>query len=39
MGLLYFDDTVFCEAIYRILRAHIGSSIKEIGNLDLSHTL
>jgi hypothetical protein len=39
MGLLYFDDAAFCDEVFQILRGRIGSSIKDIGDLDLSHTL
>jgi hypothetical protein len=39
MGSMVFDDAKFCSAIYAVLNAHIGCSIKEIGDLDLSHTL
>jgi hypothetical protein len=39
MGAMYFDDAKFCSAIYAILLSHIGSSLKDIGDLDLSYTL
>jgi hypothetical protein len=39
MGCLAFDDQVFCRQLYIFLQDHIGKSIKEIGDLDLSHTL
>jgi hypothetical protein len=39
MGFMGFDDLAFCSQIYALLKAHIGLSIKEIGDLDLSHTL
>jgi hypothetical protein len=39
MGFMGFDDLAFCSQIYTLLKAHIGLSIKEIGDLDLSHTL
>jgi hypothetical protein len=39
MGALGFDDPAFCRTIYDLLNSHIGLSIQEIGDLDLSHTL
>ncbi len=39
MGSMHFDDTQFCCQIYAILQSNVGLSIKEIGDLDLSHTL
>ena len=39
MGCLAFNDPVFCRQLYIFLQGHIGKSIKEIGDLDLSHTL
>ena len=39
MGLLAFDDPKFCAAINTLLNSHIGLSIKEIGDLDVSFTL
>jgi len=38
-GLLSFDDRIFCWQICILLRANIGRSLKEIGDLDLSCTL
>ena len=35
-GTLLFKDVTFCWFITRILKNRIGSSIKEIGELDLS---
>ena len=37
-GALLFDDITFCSQISAILRTQVGHSIKEIGDLDLSHT-
>ena len=34
-GILRFDDTSFCQELSKILEAHIKSTIKEIGDLDL----
>jgi hypothetical protein len=39
MGSMGFDDRAFCAQIYTLLKANIGRSIKEIGDLDLSHLL
>src|SRR5262245_36332914 len=39
VGAMYFDDEIFRREIQRILESMIGSSIYEIGNLDLSYTL
>jgi hypothetical protein len=36
---MQFDDPMFCYQIWTLLKANIGRSIKEIGDLDLSHTL
>jgi hypothetical protein len=39
VGCLLFNDAIFCQQIRGFLQGHVGSSIKEIGDLDLSHTL
>ena len=39
MGCLLVDEIAFCSAISAVLRNQLGRSIKEIGDLDLSHTL
>lgn len=39
MGAMHFDDAKFCSAIYAILLSHVGASLKDIGDLDLSHLL
>ena len=39
LGCLAFNDHVFCRQLSIFLQDHIGKSIKEIGDLDLSHTL
>ena len=39
MGFMGFDDAKICSDIYILLKSKVGVSIKEIGNLDLSHTL
>jgi hypothetical protein len=33
---LLFDDARFCRQVANLLRQHIGSSIKDIGDLDVS---
>ena len=38
-GALVVDNGVFCEQLVAILQAHVGRTIKEIGDLDLSITL
>ena len=38
-GAMYFDNPSFCNQLYNLLMAKRGRSIKEIGDLDLSHTL
>jgi hypothetical protein len=38
VGALIFDDPSFCAQIAEILQQQIGHSIKEIGDLDISHT-
>jgi hypothetical protein len=39
LGSLIFEDRVFCRQIHALIQQHIGCSIKEIGDLDVSHTL
>jgi len=39
MGFMDFDDFTFSSQIFTLLKANIGHSIKEIGDLDVSHTL
>jgi hypothetical protein len=39
VGALLFDDATFCHQITNLLRQNIGRPIKEIGDLDISHTL
>ena len=38
MGSMLFDDRTFCSEVYALLNAHVGYSIEEIGDLDVSHT-
>jgi hypothetical protein len=35
-GTLLFDEAKFCHQVSALLRQHIGKSIKEIGDLDVS---
>ena len=37
MGLMAFDDITFCSQIGSLLKANIGRSIEEIGDLNVSH--
>lgn len=39
MGSMHFDDAQFCGQVFIILQFNIGRSIKEIGDLDLTHLL
>src|SRR5262245_11926214 len=39
MGALLCDDAAFCRQLRKILLQHYDKSIKEIGSMDLSHTL
>ena len=39
MGILLFKDTAFCRYVTGVLQNHLGKSIKEIGDLELSSTL
>ena len=39
LGSLMFDDATFCKQIHDLLQNYIGSSIKDIGSIDLSFTL
>jgi len=39
VGMMHFDDLMFCDAIRKALESNLGLSISEIGDLDLSYTL
>jgi hypothetical protein len=39
LGSLIFDNATFCHHITALLRQHIGRSIEEIGDLDVSFML
>jgi hypothetical protein len=39
LGFLIFDEVSFCMLIYDVLQARIGCSIKDLGNLELTHIL
>ena len=39
VGALLFDDQIFCWLVLRLLRSHIGWSIEDLGDLDLSFTM
>lgn len=38
MGTLMFDDSQFCCQIQTLLQEHCGQPIRQIGDVDLSHT-
>ena len=38
-GCLICQDPSFCKQLAHVLRTHIGRSIKDFGDLDLSSTL
>jgi hypothetical protein len=39
MAFMGFDDARFCCQIFTRLKSNVGRPIKEIGDLDVSHTL
>jgi|SRR5262249_11704492 len=39
IGCLLFDDSTFCGYVATLLENHCNRSVKEIGGLDVSHTL
>ena len=39
VGCMALADAPFCNQLYSVLRAQIGRTIEEIGDLDLSFTL
>jgi hypothetical protein len=39
MGSLLFEDAAFCRLIHDFLQQHLGQSIKEIGDVDVSYFL
>ena len=39
MGVMAFDDLTFCQMLHDILKLNRGLPIKQVGDLDLSHTL
>lgn len=39
IGAMGFDDPISCGLVYELLKSKIGLSIREIGDLDLSHLL
>jgi hypothetical protein len=38
IGALLLNDPVFCQEIFEVLLVHIGKTIQEIGDIDLSYT-
>jgi len=39
VGALLLSDSAFCEEIVEVLMQHLGETIQEIGDIDLSYTL
>jgi hypothetical protein len=39
VGALLFDDEIVCWLVSHVLRSHIGWSIRDLGDLDLSFTV
>ena len=39
IGTLLFNDATMCQFIANMLKSHIGHSIKDIGDTDISYTL
>jgi hypothetical protein len=39
VGALLLDDPAFCQEIFEVLSQHLGNTIQEIGDIDLSYTL
>jgi hypothetical protein len=37
VGELLLDDPAFCQEIFEVLSQHLGNTIQEIGDIDLSH--
>jgi hypothetical protein len=38
-GMLIVEDAAFCDTVFNLLQSNLGRSIKEIGDLDVGHTL
>ncbi len=39
MGALVFDDPPWCRQMQAILESRVGSSVRDIGDMDISFTL
>jgi len=39
LGCLLTHDAIFCHQLHEFLKNYIGLAIREVGDLDLSHTL
>ena len=39
LGILKFGDSSFCRAVHGVLERHCSRPIREVGDIDLSHTL
>ena len=39
IGALLLSDPAFCEEIVEVVMQHLGDTIREIGDIDVSYTL
>jgi hypothetical protein len=39
LGILLIEDYALCQQVFSLIVQHCGRSIREIGDIDLSHTL
>ena len=39
LGILLVEDYVFCQQLFTLLVQHCGRSIRDIGDIDLTHML
>lgn len=39
IGCLLFDDSAFCRQLGKLLQEHYGRSIKDLGDLEVGHTV
>ena len=38
-GILLFEDPIICRQLYELLVQHLGETIQQIGDIDLSDTV
>ena len=38
VGVISFEDASFCRQVHTVLLEHLGKSIQQIGDIDLSQT-